>query len=73
MFDGKKLYFHYAKGTGIFTGDVVLAHEPCGQVSAKLERVSSVNIFGFRKWPKVFDEMIKALHISEKSPKFTIG
>ena len=64
VFDGKKLDFPYANGAGIFTGDVVLVYEQCGQVSSKLERVSCVNIFGFRKWPKVFDEMTKALHTS---------
>ena len=55
MFDEKKMDFLYPNGARIFTGDVLLVCEQCGPVSLNLEKVSCVNIFGFRKGQMVFD------------------
>ena len=55
VFDEMKMDFLYPNGAGIFTGGVLLVCEQCGPVSLNLEKVSFVNIFGFRKGQKVFD------------------
>ena len=55
VFDAKKRDFLYPNGAGIFAGGVILVREQCGPVSLNLEKVSCVNIFGFRKGQKVFD------------------
>ena len=54
VFDAEKRDFLYPNGAGIFAGGVILVGEQCGRVSLNLEKVSCINIFGFRKGQKVF-------------------